>query len=108
MTLDDQLRDMARHADQQQQAITAEEIVQRGSRQGTESFTTNSRFDDHRKVDTCTPVQFIEDETTTIELEASSQTSATRRVVRAALAVAAAAATIALVTIRINRDLSPG
>jgi hypothetical protein len=111
MTIDDQLRDLARRAEQQQQVITADEIVQRAASHGTGSFTTRSRFDDPPKVLNHMPVQFTEEEATMIDLETPSQTEERRkgpkRVLVAGLLAAAAVAAIALVAIRNDDPVSP-
>jgi hypothetical protein len=108
MTIDDQLRDIARLADQHQHVITAEEIVQRASVQGT---GTRSRLNDRRKVLNHMPTAFTEEEATVIDLETSSQTAEHRKgpklVLLVCLVAAAAVVVIALVAIRRNEPVSP-
>jgi len=106
MTLDDQLREMAHRADQHQGVITAEEIVRRAASQDRSTFATGSPSNDDRKAVSLTPVQLIDEETTTIDLQTPSQTDegrkTTTRVVRAGLLAAAAAVAVVLVAIRID------
>src|SRR5215217_1308837 len=64
MTIDEQLRDIARRADRHQQVITAEEIVRRASSHGAESFAARSPFNDQRNVVNHVSVQFTEEEAT--------------------------------------------
>ncbi len=110
MTIDDQLRDIARHAEQRQQVITAEEILHRASSQGTGSFTTRSRFNDRRKVLDHIPVQFTEEDVTMIDLETPSPTddrrNGTKRVLVAGLLAAAVVVAIAVVATR-DDDATP-
>lgn len=111
MTIDDQLRGIARRADQHQQVITAEEILQRASSQSTGSLATRSRFNDQRHVLNQVPVPFTEEEATMIDLETPSQTNEHRkgpkRVLLAGLLTAAAVVVIALVAIREEEPVSP-
>jgi hypothetical protein len=111
MTIDDQLRDLARRADQHQQVITAEEIVQRASSHTTGSFATDSPFIDQRRVLNQMPVSFTEEDATMIDLEAPSQIGehrkGPRRVLVAGLLAAAAVVAIALVAIRKDDSVSP-
>ncbi len=112
MTIDDQLRDIARRADRHQQVITAPEIVRRASSQGAASFTARSRFNDQRNVVNKVPVQFTEEEATMIDLEAPSQTDENRKgrrrvLIAGLLAAAAAVVAIAFVAIRNDDSVSP-
>lgn len=99
MTIDDQLRVLARHADQHQQVITAQEIIHRGSSQDIGPFTTRSEFNDRQQGLDHIPVEFNEEDATMIDLETPSPTGEHRRGPnRAMLAgVLAAAAVIAIV-----------
>jgi hypothetical protein len=111
MTIDDQLRDLARRADHHQSAITADEIVQRASGHTTGSFATRSRFNDQRHVLNQMPVPFTEEDATMIDLETPNQTDEHRkrpkRVLIAGLLAAAAVVVIALVAIREDDAVSP-
>jgi hypothetical protein len=110
MTIDDQLRNIARHADRQQ-VITAAEIVQRAASQGTGSFTTRSRFNDQHNVLSHVPVPYTEEDATMIDLDSEVPTETSRkwptRVVVAGLVAAAAVVVIALVAIRKDDSVSP-
>jgi uncharacterized DUF497 family protein len=111
MTIDEQLRDIARRADRHQQVITAEEIVRRASSHGAESFAARFPFNDQRNVVNHVSVQFTEEEATMIDLEAPSQTDKDhkghKRVLIAGLLAAAAVVAIAFVAIRNDDPLSP-
>jgi hypothetical protein len=73
MTIDDQLRALARQVNQQE-AISGEEIVQRASNQRTRSLTSRSRFTDRRNGRNNRPDQFGEDDTIVIEPQAPGPT----------------------------------
>jgi hypothetical protein len=111
MTIDEQLRDIARRADQLQQAITADEIVQRASSQDKRPLTPASRLDRDHTVVSHMPVQPTEEEVTMIDVKTSSPADERRtgpkRVVLAALVAAAAVVVIALVAIRNDDPVSP-
>jgi hypothetical protein len=112
MTIDDQLRDIARRADQLQRVITAEEVVQRASTHSTRLFTTSSRLNDHRAVVSNRPVQSTEEDAIMIDLEIPSQSdehrTGSKRVVVAALVAAATVIVLAaMVAIRSDEPTSP-
>lgn len=108
MTIDDQLRGIARHADQHQQVITSEEIVLRASSQRTGSFTSRSRFNQRRNAVNHMPVPFTEEELIMTDLETANHTGEHRngpkRVVLAALLATAAAAVIVIALVAIRND----
>jgi hypothetical protein len=98
MTIDDQLREIARRTNQQP-AITVEEVVHWASSQGTGSPTTRSRLNGH----------LDEEEPTMIDLETPSPTVNehrvwARRVVLAGVVAAAAAAVIAIAVVTFIKD----
>ena len=105
MTIDKQLREIARQANQRP-AITAEEIVQRASRQPTGSLTTRFRFIDRRHVLNHRPVQVSDDEATMLDVETPTPTptaerrNGPKRVMLGVLAAAAAVIAIAVVAAR--------
>jgi hypothetical protein len=105
MTIDEQLREMARQADQRP-AITAEEIVQRASRQPAGSLTTRFRLIDRRHVVNHRPVEVSDEEATMLDVEtptpspSDERRNGPKRVMLGVLAVAAAVIAIAVVAIR--------
>jgi hypothetical protein len=76
MTIDEQLREIARQANQRQ-AITAEEIVQRASRQSTGSLTTRFRFIDRWHILKHRPVQVSNEEVTMLDVETPTRSPPT-------------------------------
>lgn len=111
MTIDDHLRDMARRADERQQVITAEAIIQRASNQRTRSLTTRSRFNDRRHERNHVPNPGSEENAIVVELRTPSPTDQqcerTKRVVVAALLAAAAVIAIMLVASRKDERVRP-
>ncbi len=111
MTIDDQLRDVARRADQAQRVITADEVIQRASSHGTRPFTTGSRLNGDHTVVSFRPVHFTEEDHNMIDLETPSQSDeqrkGSRRVVVVALVAAATVIAIALFAIRSDEPPSP-
>src|SRR5262245_39366958 len=113
MTLDEQLRGLARRADQQQAAITVHEVVQRATSRGNGSSVARSRSDGHPKVLNQVPASFNEEEATMIDLDNEREVSAptskrwSRRAVIAGLVAAAAVVAIALVAIRKDEPVNP-
>jgi hypothetical protein len=106
MTIDEQLREIARQANQRP-AITAEEIVQRASRQPTGSLTRRFRFIDRRRhVLNHRPVEVSDDEATMLDVETPTRTPTGERrygpkwVMLGVLAAAAAVIAIAVVVAR--------
>lgn len=101
MTIDTQLRAVARRADQHQPVITTEEIIQRVSGRGTR---TSPRPIDRQLAVDHNPTGSNEEEATMIDLETSSHTDGRRKrtklILIGSLAAAAGVAVIAVVAIR--------
>lgn len=111
MRIDDQLRGLARRADQHQQVITAEEIVQRASRGRNGSFTTRSGLNDQSRYLGDMTVLSNEEEANMIDLDSEPRTKTPRkrpaRLVAAGLLAAAGLVAIALVAMQLDDAETP-
>ena len=111
MTIDEQLRGIARRADQAQAVITADEVIQRASTHGTRPFTTGSGLNGDHTVVSLRPVHFTEEDHNMIDLETPSQSDeqrrGSRRTIVVALVAAAAVIAIALFAFRSDEPPSP-
>jgi hypothetical protein len=106
MTINDQLRELARRADQHQQVITADEIVQRATSRRTGSFATRSAFNDQSRSLGDMTVQYIEEEATMIDLDNDTRTTVPPKRPKSLIAtgILAAAAVVAIALVARQPD----
>jgi hypothetical protein len=111
MTIEEQLRDLGRRADQHQQVITAEEVVQRASSGRRRSSATRARSNDQSRSLGDMTISFTEEDATMIDLDSDTRATVPRKrrtsLVAAGVLAAASVAGIALVVNRSDDAETP-
>jgi hypothetical protein len=106
MTIDGQLRDLARRADERQRVITADEIVQRTASGRHGSLTTRSGSNGQIRSLGDMTIPFIEEEATMIDLDSETRTTTPGKRPKSLLAagILAAAAVVAIALVATQPD----